>query len=137
VPTYSPGLDVAGPGLFALLGAGIAGTLIGGLLIVLVEALVLRFMGWGPFWRAFLSSCVMNLASFIVGVFYLGLLGRINGFVWVIGAYLLSVLVEAGVLALQRRAPFRRAVVPVVVSNLVTYLPVAALLAWGAAGLGL
>lgn len=137
MPTYSAGFDVAGPGLFAALGAGIAGTLLGGLLIVFIEAVVLRLMGWGPLWRAFLSSCLMNLASFVVGLFYLGLLGRINGIVWVIGAYLLSVLVEGGVLALLRRAPFGRAVVPAVVPNLITYVPIAALLAWGASGLGL
>jgi hypothetical protein len=135
VPPYLVGLDVAGPGLFAVLGAGVAGALLGGVLIVLAEGVVLRFMGWGPFGKALLSSCLMNLASFIVGLFYLPLLGRINGILWVIGAYVLSVVVEATVLGLTRKAPFQRAVVPVLFSNTVTYLPIAALLSWGLAGL--
>jgi hypothetical protein len=137
VVTYSAALDVAGPGLFAILGASAAGALLGSVLIVLVEALVLRFMGWGPFGRALLSSLLMNLASFVVGVFYAALALQVNGWVWVIGAFILSILVEAGVLALTRKAPFKRAAGPVLVSNIVTYVPIAVLLAVGASVIGL
>lgn len=133
---YSLGYDVAGPGLFVVLGAGLAGAVVGAVLIVLVEALVLRFMGWGPFGRAVLSSFLMNLASFVVGFLYLPLLGRINGLIWVIGAFLLSVLIEAGVLALHRKLPYGRAVVPALVSNAVTYAPIAVLIGLGATLLG-
>ena len=133
---YAGGYDVAGPGLFVALGAGLAGAVVGVVLIVVVEALVLRFMGWGPFIQALLSAFLMNLVSFVVGIFYLPLLGTINSILWVIGAFILSVLVEAGVLALQRKARYGKAVVPVLVSNVVTYAPIAILLAWGAAVLG-
>jgi hypothetical protein len=119
-----------------VLGAGLAGAVVGAVLIVLVEALVLRFMGWGPFGRALVSAFLMNLASFVVGIFYLPLLGRINGWVWVIGAFILSVLVEAGVLALHRKVPYGRAMVPVLVSNAVTYAPIAVLIGLGATLLG-
>lgn len=133
---YSLGFDVAGPGLFVALGAGLAGALVGAVLIVLVEALVLRFMGWGPFGRAVVTSFLMNLASFVVGFAYLPLLGRINGLIWVVGAFILSVVVEAGVLAVQRKVPYGRAVAPVLVSNAVTYAPIAVLIGLGATVLG-
>ena len=133
---YTGLYDVAGPGLFAALGAGLFGAVVGVVLIVVVEALVLRFMGWGPFVQTVLSAFLMNLVSFVVGFFYLPLLGRINGLVWVLGAFILSVLVEAGVLALQRKAPYGKAVVPVLVSNVITYVPIGILLAWGVAVLG-
>ena len=137
MPTYSFGLDVVGPGFFALLGAGVAGILLASVLIVLVEALILRFMGWGPFGRALLSSFLMNLVSFVVGVLYAPLATQINGIVWVIGAFMLSVLVEGAVLAFHRKAPYGRALWPVLVSNVVTYVPIAVLLTAGLAGLGL
>jgi hypothetical protein len=137
VPTYSFGLDVVGPGFFAVLGAGLAAIIVASVLIVLVEGLILRFMGWGPFGRALLSSLLMNVASFVVGLVYAPLLTQINGIVWVIGAFILSVLVEGGVLALTRKAPFQKAIWPVLVSNAVTYVPVAVLIVLGVAGLGL
>lgn len=133
---FAPGLDVAGPGLFAALGAGLAGAALGLVLIVFVEALILRFMGWGPFGRALLSSALMNLASSVVGLLYASLLGRMNGFAWVIGAFILSVIIEAGVLALQRKAAFGRAVWPALVANVVTYLPIAVVVVWGLSVLG-
>jgi hypothetical protein len=133
---YAGTYDVAGPGLFVALGAGLAGAVVGAVLIVLVEALVLRFMGWGPFMKALLSAFLMNLASFVIGFLYLPLLGRINGIVWVLGAFILSVLVEAGVLALQRKSPFGKTAVPVLVSNAVTYAPIAVLMGLGVAVLG-
>ncbi len=136
MPAYAPVWDVAGPGLFAALGAGVAGIVVGSILIVLVEALILRFMGWGPFGRALLSAFLMNLVSGVVGVLYAPLVFQINGIVWVIGAFILSVLIEAGVLAVHRKAPFRRAVLPVLVSNVVTYVPIAVLILAGAVFLG-
>jgi hypothetical protein len=136
VHTYAVGLDVAGPGLLVALGAGLAGAVVAFFLIVLVEGLILRFMGWGPFGRALLSALLMNVASSLVGLFYAPLLTRINGLIWVLGAFILSVLVEGAVLAVTRKSPFARAAWAAVVTNVVTYIPVALLIVWGAAGLG-
>ncbi len=137
MPTYAAGLDVAGPGLLAALGVGAAGVVLASALIVLVEGLILRFMGWGPFGRALLSALFMNLLSGVAGLLYAPLALQINGIVWVIGAYILSILIEGGVLALHRKAPFGRALWPVLVANTVTYFPIAALLLLGLAGLGI
>jgi hypothetical protein len=136
VHTYAVGLDVAGPGLLVALGAGLAGAVLAFFLIVLVEGLILRFMGWGPFGRALLSALLMNVASSLVGLFYAPLLTRINGLIWVLGAFILSVLVEGAILAVTRKSPFARAAWAAVVTNVVTYIPVALLIVWGAAGLG-
>lgn len=137
ITPFAPGFDVAGPGLFAALGAGLAGVALGLVLIVFVEGLILRFMGWGPFGRALLSSALMNLASSVVGIFYAPLLGALNGFAWVFGAFILSVLLEGLVLAVQRKVGFQRAVWPALVVNGLTYLPIAVVVVWGLAGLGL
>ena len=134
--TYAVGLDVAGPGLLVALGVGLAGAVLAFFLIVLVEGLILRFMGWGPFGRALLSALLMNVASSLVGLFYAPLLTRINGLIWVLGAFILSVLVEGAILAVTRKSPFARAAWAAVVTNVVTYIPVALLIVWGAAGLG-
>ena len=136
MPNLAPAWDVAGPATLAALGAGLGGVIVGSVLIVLVEALILRFMGWGPFGRALLSAFLMNLVSGAVGVLYAPLVFQINGIVWVIGAFILSVLIEAGVLALHRKAPYRRSLLPVLVSNVVTYVPIAVLIMAGAVFLG-
>lgn len=133
---FAPGWDVAGPGTFVALGAGIGGVILGSVLVVLVEGLVLRFMGWGPIPRALLSSFLMNLVSGAVGLLYAPLVFQINGIVWVIGAFLLSVIIEGGVLAWHRKSPYRRALVPVLISNSVTYIPIAVLILAGAAVFG-
>jgi hypothetical protein len=46
------------------------------------------------------------------------------------------VLIEGGVLALHRKAPLGRAMWPALVSNIVTYVPIAVLIVWGATVLG-
>jgi hypothetical protein len=79
---------------------------------------------------------LMNVASSLVGLFYAPLLTRINGLIWVLGAFILSVLVEGAILAVTRKSPFARAAWAAVVTNVVTYIPVALLIVWGAAGLG-
>jgi hypothetical protein len=136
VDVFAVRWDVAGPGLFAALGAGAAGIVLGSLLIVFVEALVLRFMGWGPFGPALLTAFLMNLVSGLAGLLYAPLVLQINGIVWVIGAFILSVLIEGGVVALQRKVPYSRALWPVLVSNIVTYIPIAVLILAGVAFLG-
>jgi hypothetical protein len=122
--------------LLVALGAGLAGAVLAFFLIVLVEGLILRFMGWGPFGRALLSALLMNVASSIVGLFYAPLLTRINGLIWVLGAFILSVVVEGAVLAVTRKSPFQRAAWAAIVTNVVTYVPVALLILWGVAGSG-
>ncbi len=136
MPLLSPGWDVAGPGLFAALGAGVGGIVVGAVLIVLIEAVILRFMGWGPFGAALRSAFAMNVVSALAGLLYAPLVFQINGIVWVIGAFILSVLIEGGVLAWHRKTPYRRALLPVLVSNVVTYVPIAVLIIAGATFLG-
>ena len=131
MPTYSPGLDVAGPGLLAALGATLAVGVIAFLVVVLVVGLVIRAFGLGSFGRALLWSLLMNIASFIVGLLFAGLLSQINPWVWLLLAFVVSVGVEGGVLALGRRARLSRALVAGLVANLATYVPMGLLIALG------
>ncbi len=126
----SPHLDVAGPGLLAVLGAGIGLAVVLFVVVVLVEAAVLRLVRWGSFRRSLLASLLMNIASVIVGLFFISL-SFIHPVVWLLLAFGLSILIEGGVLVLMDRARAGRGVLAALIANLVTYLPLAGLLAWG------
>lgn len=102
-------LDVAGPGLVAVIGLG--GFLVVSPLIVLVEAVVLRLLKWGNFWRALLDAFLMNLASTLVGAcaFAAGTLSLDPTTVWLglLTGLVLSIIIEGGVLLLLKRYPDR------------------------------
>lgn len=131
MPTFSPGLDVVGPGLLAAVGATLAAGVIAVLVVVFVEGLVIRAFGLGGFGRALLLSLAMNVVSFIVGILFAILLTQINGWLWLVLGFALSVGVEGGVLALANHSRPGRALAAALVANLVTYVPIGLLLALG------
>ncbi|HLE28218.1 MAG TPA: hypothetical protein VI793_08880 [Anaerolineales bacterium] len=111
--------DVAGPGLFIVLGIG---ALIALGFVVLAEAVTLRVMKWGTFLRSLLASFVMNAVSGIAGIFIASLI-RSLGVLWWLLAYALSVAVEGGVLMLMNRGQARQNWQAALVANAVSYLP--------------
>jgi hypothetical protein len=121
-------LDVAGPGLFYLLG----GTLVVGVLlavgVVIVEAVVLTLMKWSRFWRSLLASFVMNLVSGVVGLFVVGLAFSVGQPAWLLLTFVASVLIEGGVIALMDRTHARQGLIASLVANIVTYIPAGGLL---------
>jgi hypothetical protein len=128
---YSARPDVAGPGLIVALGLGVGAAVLLAVVVVVVEAVVLRVMKWGAFWRSLLGSLLMNIASGVVGLFFIGLGGLIGPIGWVIVTFLASIAIEGGVLALMKREQAGRGFLAALVANVVTYIPVAGLLIWG------
>jgi ABC-type nickel/cobalt efflux system permease component RcnA len=130
VNPLSPQLDVAGPGLLAVLGVGIGLAIVLLVVVVLVEAAVLRLVRWATFPRSVLASLLMNIASLVVGLFFISL-SFIHPVIWLLLAFALSVAIEGGVLVLMDRPHAGRGLGAALIANVVTYLPLAGLLAWG------
>jgi hypothetical protein len=121
-------LDVAGPGIFLAAGVGLGVGLAAFVVVVLVEAGVLSLMRWARFGRALLASLVMNVATTVVGLFVAALALSTGFGVWLLFTFAASVLLEAGVLALMDRPKARLGAVAALVANLITYIPLGALL---------
>jgi len=87
-------------------------------LIIVIEALALRLMKWHSVGRCFLDSTLMNLASALVGflIFSAGL-----GWWSLLIAFVLSVVIEAGVLLLLKRHPARRTWLASLIANAASY----------------
>lgn len=123
--------DVAGPGLVGFIGW--AGFLALSPLIVLAEAVVLRLLAWGALMKCLLDAFLMNLASTLLGacIVAAGLLFADPAALWLgLGVgFVLSVLLEGGVLLLLKRHPWRRALAATLAANLVSYAGLAVLAA--------
>ena len=118
----NPPPDVAAPGLVLgqlALTAGFLVLLFS--LIVLVESVVLQVMRWGSFKRSLRGSFWMNLASTLVGFFVLSLVPRL-GFLGLLVAWMLSVLIEWAVLARFQPGQKRFTLTLALSANLVSYL---------------
>jgi len=118
----NPPPDVAAPGLVLgqlALTAGFLVLLFS--LIVLVESVVLQVLRWGSFKRSLRGSFWMNLASTLVGFFVLSLVPRL-GFLGLLVAWMLSVLIEWAVLARFQPGQKRYMVSLALSANLVSYL---------------
>jgi hypothetical protein len=122
--------------------------------IALIEAIVLRLLGWASFGRSLIDAFVMNLASTLVGL-VLNVVaadayqscgydpargGRFCDFLispWslLVIAGLLSVLVEAGVLFLLRRRPARQTWLAALACNIASYALIGLLMVAGVAGI--
>ncbi len=123
-------LDVPVVGFVALL-FGLAAfffMLVAGLvlfaLIVLIEAVVLWRFRWNAFLRSLGDSALMNLASTVVGILISLVLGqRIAAWWGLLLSFLLSVLIEFGVLCLRKSAwgPERKLLVAAV-ANAASYV---------------
>ena len=118
----NPPPDVAAPGLVLgqlALTAGLLVLLFS--LIVLVESVVLQLMRWGSFKRSLRGSFWMNLASTLVSFFVLSLVPRL-GFLGLLVAWALSVLIEWAVLARFQPNQKRYTLSLALSANLVSYL---------------
>jgi ABC-type multidrug transport system permease subunit len=93
------------------------------LLLVLtpLEAWVLHLIKWGTFRESFLPSLVMNLTSSLVGggLVLVGL-GEVT-LPGVIAAFLLSILIEFGILMLFRRGETRKNLKAALYANALSY----------------
>ena len=117
-----PVIDVAGPGLVVgLLTLGVAFVFILFLLIVLVETVALQLLRWGDFRSSLKASILMNLASTLLGLVLLWLVPAL-GFLGIVIAWALSVLIEWLVLMRLHRGENRRNLILAAVANLASYV---------------
>ncbi len=91
------------------------------IVIVLLEAIILRIMGWQSIWAALLDSFLMNLAITFFAVF-LGLLDVISlsprGWFMIWGV---SVAVEGVLLHIFRQRPAHQTWAASLITNIVSY----------------
>jgi hypothetical protein len=117
----SPVFDIAGPGTLLLAGGLFFAVFSIGTLVI--ESLALWLLKWGSFGRSLLASFLMNLASTIVGFillafsFYVG-----NFYTLFLVEFLLSVLIEGGVLMLLKRDAARQNWSASFVANVASYV---------------
>ena len=115
--------DVAGPGILLAAAAFSFGALIVLTLIIsIVETVVMLLLKWGKFGRSLWASLLMNVTSTIFGgvLIALGLFG--GSYVWLAVAFVLSVLIEGGVLMLMKRGAARQNWIASLIANVVSYL---------------
>jgi hypothetical protein len=115
--------DVAGPGaLLAIAALSVGALIVLTLIISIVEAIVMLLLKWGKFGRSLWASLLMNVTSTIFGgvLLALGLLG--GSYVWLVVAFVLSVLIEGGVLMLMKRGVARQNWIASLIANVLSYL---------------
>jgi hypothetical protein len=117
-----PVFDLAGPGLVVgMLAFGVVFVVILFLLIVLVETAALQLLHWGDFKRSLRASFWMNLASTLVGLFFLWLVPAL-GWLGIFVAWALSVLIEWLVLTRLHPSEVRLNIMATLIANLASYL---------------
>lgn len=115
--------DVAGPGvLIAIAAFSIVALIVLTLLITIAEAIVMLLLKWDKFGRSLWASLLMNITSTIFGgvLIALGVLG--GSYAWLVAAFVLSVLIEGGVLMLMNRGAVRQNLLTSLIANLASYL---------------
>ena len=115
--------DVAGPGvLIAIAAFSIVALIVLTLLITVAEAIVMLLLKWDKFGRSLWASLLMNITSTIFGgvLIALGVLG--GSYAWLVAAFVLSVLIEGGVLMLMNRGAVRQNLLTSLIANLASYL---------------
>ncbi len=118
---YSVPYDVAAPWLLiAVFSLGALTVLT--LIISVLESLVMLLLKWDKFGRSLWASLLMNVTSTIFGgvLIALGLFG--GSYIWLAVAFVLSVLIEGGVLMLMKRGAACQNWIASLVANLVSYL---------------
>ena len=122
----------------AILTIGLAGGALLFLAVVLIEAVALRLLRWAAFWRALRDALVANLASALVGL-AIGCVVLANTFLdgpifpMLIGAWLGSIVIEAGALKLLSSHTWREIWIAALVANTASYLLIGPLF-WQALG---
>ncbi|NIS79825.1 MAG: hypothetical protein GTO14_06375 [Anaerolineales bacterium] len=97
--------------------------------VILLEAIVLRRLGWAALGRSFVDSLVMNLASALIGILVAWVLridftqAQLTGMLipLVVFSLALSILVEGGVISFVRRRHLREILRPLALANIASY----------------
>ena len=119
---FAPLPDVAAPGLaIGLLSLTIGALVVLFLLIVVIESAALQLMAWDAFRSCLKASFWMNLASTLVGFFFLALIPRF-GWVGLVVALALSIGIEGLALGRMKPAEGRRNWLTALVANLASYI---------------
>jgi hypothetical protein len=118
----TPVLDVIAPGMILIsLGLGLIALSLLTLLIALVEAVALTLLKWNSFPRSLLAALIANVTSSLVGGLLLIFLQDIP-VIWMIIAFILSVVIEGAILIKIQPAVGRRTWLLALVANLASYL---------------
>ena len=115
--------DVAGPGvLVAAAIFGLGALIVITLVVSLIESVVLLLFKWDRYGRALWASILMNVTSSILGgvLVVVGLYQ--TSFSWFVVAFILSVVIEGGVLLLMKRDAARQNWTVAIAANFVSYL---------------
>jgi hypothetical protein len=91
------------------------------LLTVLIETIALQLMRWGDFKGCLRAALVMNLASIVIWFIMLVMVPQL-GLAGLLLAFLLSTVIEWGVLARMRRGVVAYNFLAALVANLASYL---------------
>jgi hypothetical protein len=91
-------------------------------IISAVESLVLLACKWDRFGRCLLAAFVMNGISTLFGYGLIALAGWASAYIWLPISFVLSVLVEGGVLMVMKRGARRENWKTSLTANLVSYL---------------
>ena len=91
-------------------------------IISVVESLVLRSQEWDKYGRCLWAAFMMNVASTVLGSVLVILTGWARPYIWLPVSFVLSVLVEGGVLMLMKREAARENWKVSLKANLVSYL---------------
>jgi hypothetical protein len=91
------------------------------LLISLVEAVILTWLKWAGFGQSLVSSLAANVVSTLITVLLLIWSNQTNIYYLAIG-WLISFLIDAGVLNLFKRQPAWRNLLSSLTANLASYL---------------
>lgn len=97
--------------------------------VTLIEAIALRLLKWGFFWESLLDSFLINLGSSVAG--YTLVIGRPGiGIMFIADVvshyfflvFILTILIEGGILWLLRKRPLRKTASTAVIVNVVSYI---------------
>src|SRR5262245_33849083 len=120
--------DIAGPSTIAARQLNSGEGLILLIVIVVLEAFVLRAMKWGNFRRALIASILMNALTTLLGYFLLGLLDVIGPLPGLLVGWALSVVLEGGILLALNRGRARANWLGALAANTASYILLAILL---------
>lgn len=114
-----------GPGWWVLIAVAVfslGALIVLTLLITIVESVVMLLLKWGTYRRILWASLLMNVTSTIFGGVLIALGLFSNSYIWLAVAFVLSVLIEGGVLMLMKHGAARQNWIASLVANLVSYL---------------
>ena len=115
--------DVAGPGILVAAAVFGFGALIAlTLFISFAESIVMFLLKWDKYGRSLLASLLMNVTSTIFGGILVAIGALYSSFIWLAVAFVLSVLIEGGILLLVKRGAARQNWIASLLSNIVSYV---------------